>query len=78
MPATTQTPKMPWFLRIQEALNLQSLARTVGLGFLYGAVLAAFVAPPDDQTQLLVHLFWSWRVQEGQEKIDLPFNMAQC
>ena len=59
MPATTQTPKMPWFLRIQEGINLQSLAHTVGLGldFLYSAVLAAFVAPPDNQTQLLAHFF---------------------
>ncbi len=46
-----QPTKLPWFLRIQESLNLQGLARAVGLGPLYGAVLAAFVALPDAQTQ---------------------------
>lgn len=46
-----QPTKVLWFLRIQELLNLQSLARAVGLGPLYGAVLAAFVALPDAQTQ---------------------------
>ena len=39
-----QPPKMPWFLRIQEALDLQGLARAIGLGLLSGAILAA--SPP--------------------------------
>ncbi len=34
--AAEQPPKTPWFLRIQEALDLRGLARAVGLGFLCG------------------------------------------
>ncbi len=43
MKMSGQPSKMPWYQRVQEVLNLRGFARTVGLGLLYGAVLAAFV-----------------------------------
>ncbi len=37
------SPKIPWYLRVREALNLKQIASTLGIGTIYDLLIAGIL-----------------------------------